>query len=335
MNVIGFFDDPGKAMIPDDLAQIDLKSMHVLVAVHDARSFSAAAVQLDISQSTVSYAIDRLRRAFRDPLFVRQGNSIAETDKCKDLVLQAREFVDRMLAIAVPEEFDPETADGTVTLSCNHHERFLLLPTFIPALRAAAPKVVLNVLESAVNGKQQLKENSADIVLGPVRILGEGYFRRRIFSDHYSCVMDAQNPLAAGELTLERFRKAAHVAVTHNGQWQALYFAALREHDIFLTPQLTLPSHDSIELMIAGTDLVATIPNRLARAYGGRLCVRRFPVHIAIDIDMYWTERTHKSGLHRWARQLLADVTTSCLNRSPDGDDDRECRGTSVQNDNR
>ena len=136
-------------MIPDDLAQIDLRSMHVLVTVHDAGSFSAAAAQLDVSQSTVSYTIDRLRRAFGDPLFVRQGNRIAQTDKCGDLVSQAREMVNRMLAIAVPQEFDPVTAEGAVTLSCNHHERFLLLPVLIAALRAAAPKVVLNVLESA------------------------------------------------------------------------------------------------------------------------------------------------------------------------------------------
>lgn len=298
-------------MIPEELAKIDLQSLQVLIAVHDASSFSAAATQLGASQSSVSYAIDRLRRAFGDPLFVRQGNRIAETEKCRDLVSQARETVNRMLAIAVPQEFDPLRADGAVTLSCNHHERFLLLPTFITMTRRLAPNVVLNVLESAVNGKQQLKENSADIVLGPVRILGEGYFRRRVFSDHYSCVMDAENPLAKGELTLNRFCEAAHVAITHNGQWQALYFAALRERDIHLAPRITLPSHDSLELMIADTDLVATIPNRLASAYRGQLVARPFPIHIEIDIDMYWTERTHKSGLHRWVRQLLADVARS------------------------
>lgn len=310
IKVIEKFDNGG-VMIPEDLAQIDLRSMQLLVTVHDTGSFSAAAAQMDVSQSTVSYTIERLRRAFGDPLFVRQGNSIAETDKCRDLVSHAREVVNRMLAIAVPVEFDPTTAQGGVTLSCNHHERFLLMPSFIAAMRRLAPNVVINILESAVNGKQQLKENIADIVLGPVRILGEGYFRRHIFSDHYSCVMDPGNALAKGEITLERFQEATHVAVTHNGQWQALYFSALRERDILLKPQLTLPSHDSLELMITGTDLVATIPNRLATAYAGRLTVLRFPIQIPIEIDMYWTERTHRSGLHRWARQLLADVARS------------------------
>lgn len=295
-------------MLPEELGQIDLRTLHMLVTVSDCGSFSAASAMLDVSQSTVSYTIDRLRRAFGDPLFVRQGNRVAETEKCRDLVSQAREIVNRMHAIAAPSDFDPSTAEGSVTLSCNHHERFLLVPPYLAALRPVAPRVVLNLLESAVNGKRQLKDNSADIVLGPVRILGEGYFRRHIVSDHYSCVMDRANPLAEGELTLDRYQTAAHVTVTYNGQWHALYFEALRLRDITLKPQLTLPGHDSLDLMIAGTDLVATIPNRMASAYRDRLAVRPFPIHIPIEIDMYWTERTHRSGLHRWARQLLADI---------------------------
>ncbi|WP_225525209.1 LysR family transcriptional regulator [Rhizobium leguminosarum] len=308
-------------MIPEELAQIDIRSLQLLVTVHDTGSFSAAASALGVSQSTVSYTIERLRKAFGDALFVRQGNQITGTEKCGELVSQAREIVNRMLAIAVPSEFDPKTAEGSVTLSCNHHERFLLVPVFLKAMRQAAPNVLLNILESAVNGKQQLKENIADIVLGPVRILGEGYFRRRLFVDHYSCVMDRKNPLADGELTLARYRQAAHVAITHNGQWQALYFEALRARDIALKPQLTLPSHDSLELMIVGTDLVATIPNRLASAYQDTLAVRSFPIHTPIEIDIYWTERTHRSGLHRWARQLLADVAREVVS---DGANDAE-----------
>lgn len=178
------------------------------------------------------------------------------------------------------------------------------------ALQAAAPHVALALvlLESAINGKQQLKENIADIVLGPVKILGEGYFRRHMFSDPYACIMDRSNPLSEGELTLERYGRAEHVTVTHNGQWRALYLETLRLNGIELKPRLVIPSHDSLELMIEGTSLVATIPQRLANVYVGRLAVRPFPIRIPIDIDMYWTERTHRSGLHRWARQLLVDV---------------------------
>ena len=301
-------------MLPDDLARIDLHALQLLVTVHDTGSFSTAAGQLDVSQSTVSYTIERLRKAFGDPLFVRQGNMISATGRCSELVVHARDMVNRMMAIAVPDEFDPAMAEGTITLSCNHHERILLMPDYIKAARARAPNVGFILLESTVNGKQQLKENMADIVLGPVRILGDGYFRRSIFTDHYACVMDRRNPLMMTELTLARYQSAAHVTVTHNGQWQALYFDALRANGIHLKPQLTLPTHDSLELMIVGTNFLATIPDRLAKTFGPDVGVVPFPIPTPIDIDMYWTERTHRSGLHRWARQLLVEVAKTSIN---------------------
>ena len=296
------------AVLNGELAQVDLRSLEVLVMVSDTGSFSKASIAMEVSQSTISYTVDRLRRAFSDPLFVRQGNQLTETEKCRDLVSSSREVVNRMRAMATPEEFDPVSAEGLITISCNHHERFLLMPAFVRALQTAAPHVGLVLLESAVIGKRQLKENAADVVLGPVKILGEGYLRRRMFTDHYTCLMDRSNPLSEGELTLERYSRAAHVTVTHNGQWQALYLDTLRVHGIELRPRLVVPSHDSLQLMLEGTDLVATIPHRLATVFAERLVVRRFPIHIPIEIDMYWTERTHRSGLHNWARQLLVDV---------------------------
>lgn len=295
-------------MLNEELAQVDLRSLEVLVTVSDTGSFSKTSLVMEVSQSTISYTVDRLRRAFSDPLFVRQGNQLTETEKCRDLVSSAREIVNRMRAMAIPEEFDPITAEGRVTVSCNHHERFLLMPRYLHAMRAAAPHVALVLLESAVNGKQQLRENAADLVLGPVKIIGEGYFRRRMFTDHYACLMDRSNPLCDGELTLDRYSSAAHVTVTHNGLWQALYLDALRVNGIEPRPQLIVPSHDSLELMLEYTDLVATIPHRLASVYADRLAVRPFPIHIPIEIEMHWTERTHRSGLHKWARQLLVDV---------------------------
>ncbi|CAN7226580.1 LysR family transcriptional regulator [Rhizobium sp. LjRoot254] len=295
-------------MLNEELAQVDLRSLEVLVTVSDTGSFSKTSLAMEVSQSTISYTVDRLRRAFSDPLFVRQGNQLTETEKCRDLVSSAREIVNRMRAMAIPEEFDPTTAEGRVIVSCNHHERFLLMPRYLHALRASAPHVALVLLESAVNGKQQLRENAADLVLGPVKILGDGYFRRRMFTDHYACLMDRSNPLSEGELTLERYAVASHVTVTHNGQWQALYLDALRVNGIELRPHLIVPSHDSLELMLEDTDLVATIPHRLASVYADCLAVRPFPIHIPIEIDMYWTERTHRSGLHKWARQLLVEV---------------------------
>jgi len=91
-----------------------------------------------------------------------------------------------------------------------------------------------------------------------------------------------------------------------------------------MEPEVTVSSHDILERLIPGSELVATIPYRLARRLSDRLALRPFPMEVFIQVDIYWTERTHHSGLHRWARQILAEVAEKNLGG---GDDHEAGRG--------
>jgi DNA-binding transcriptional LysR family regulator len=164
---------------------IDIGTLRMLVLVYDLRSFSAAAKRLDVNQSTISYAIERLRGALRDPLFVRQGNGVVATERCAALVKWARDMIGEIEGLAAPEAFDPATAQGSVTISCNYHERQTLIPQFSAKLRAGAPQVRLVLLDAAGHGNVHLKQNQCDIVLGPVGMVGESLYRRHVLTDHY------------------------------------------------------------------------------------------------------------------------------------------------------
>ena len=295
-------------MLSTDLSTIDLGTLQALVAVQECASFSEASHRLGVNQSTVSYAIKRLRQAFNDPLFVRQGNSISATEKCEKLAQEARSIIEQMVSLSSPAGFDPKTAEGSVTISCNHHERMFLIPDFVRQAQREAPNATIHIFELAVDGKQQLKQNTSDIVVGPVSIIGDVYYRRRMFTDFYACVMDGDHPLAQGQLTLDRYVSARHVTVTHNGRWEGLYISALRAMDLSISPVVSVSSHDILERLIPGSELIATIPSRLARRLSDKLVLRRFPLDVFIQVDMYWTERTHHSGLHRWVREQLAEV---------------------------
>jgi DNA-binding transcriptional LysR family regulator len=287
---------------------IEIGTLRTLVLVYDLKSFSAAAKRLDVNQSTISYAIERLRSVLGDPLFVRQGNGVSATERCAALVAWARDMLGEIEGLAAPVAFDPATAEGTVTISCNYHERQTLIPRFCAGLRTAAPRVRLVLLDAAGHGNIHLKQNQCDIVLGPIGIAGESFYRRHILTDHYVCVMDRHNPLARSRITLSAYARAEHVFVTHSGEWQPLYLDVLKDKGITLESAVTLPNHDSLERILAGSRLVATIPCHLARAMRGELHAAALPFRVPIPIDMYWSARTAKSGLHKWARDLLAEI---------------------------
>jgi DNA-binding transcriptional LysR family regulator len=58
-------------MKSDDLARIDLNLLLVFEAVMQERSVTRAAQRLSVSQSTISHALNRLRQALKDELFIR------------------------------------------------------------------------------------------------------------------------------------------------------------------------------------------------------------------------------------------------------------------------
>ena len=64
---------------PARLRCLDLNKLVVFVAVHRARSASAAARMLGVTQPAISNTLSDLRTFFGDELFVRRGNRLHAT----------------------------------------------------------------------------------------------------------------------------------------------------------------------------------------------------------------------------------------------------------------
>ncbi len=290
-----------------DILKVDFAALRTLQYVHDLESFSRAAQRLGQNQSTVSYTIARLRKVFDDPLFVREGNGVTATDRCRVIVGHAARFLEEFQGIAGAADFDPATAEGMVTISCNHYERVTILPQVIRRLRAEAPGIRLRALNSSAIGGDQLKRGECDVLLAPMQVSGDHLYKRRIRTDEYVCIMDADNPLGQAPLSFEAYQAANHAVVTFVGNWRPLYLDALEARGTVLRPSVELSEYGDLEGYIVGTDLIATVPNRLAKRYSPKIIRRTLPFHVPLGLDLYWTIRTHQSAMQRWLRDLIAD----------------------------
>lgn len=293
----------------DPLA-VDFAALRVLRLVHDYGSFSRAADVLGVNQSSVSYTIDRLRRAFGDPLFVRQGAGIVPTDRCDEIVIEAARMVDAFMALSAPRAFDPARADTTIVLSCNYYERATLVPALVRRLRAVAPGMKLGVITSTVRGRDQLSRGECDVLVGPVQIGDAGFFGRRVLGDHYVCVMAPDNPLGDQPLDVDDFAAAPQAVVTYGGNWRSRYLVEMEAAGLSPNMVLELPSPATLRDILPGTDLIATVPLRTALSYGPGLRIVDCPFPAPFEIDLYWTARTHHSPMHRWLRGLIGQIAT-------------------------
>ena len=173
-----------------------------------------------------------------------------------------------------------------------------------------APDLKVRVIATGTDGERQLRRGECDILMSPADVRGDEIFRKRICDDIYCCVMDKENAIVSSGLDLAKYEKAHHVFITYGGGWRPLYLDHLEDCGVAIEARIDLPSLGELEPLLVGTDLVATIPRRMAGRFSEKLKVIDMPLKIGLSIEMYWTSRTHRSPLFIWIRQLISNSTS-------------------------
>ena len=292
-----------------DYSLLDFKALEVLKLVYDQGSLSGAAAKLGQNQSSVSYTVDRLRAAFGDPLFVRAGRGVDPTARCEEIISGVEDLLDKMAELVSVPDFDPACSEITITISCNHLERAVLLPPIVRHIQSQAPSLKLKVVQSRVQGHDQLNSGQCDILLSPVQAEFENLYRQKLLEDRYVCVVASGHSLVGQKLTMARYAKCKHVAVTYEGDWRPLYLDALEAKNVTLDVAVALPSSGDLLGVIEGTELVLTVPQKLAESYQGNFEIMPSPFETKIDIFQFWNSRTHHSLAHRWLRSVIAEIS--------------------------
>ncbi|MEP0155994.1 LysR family transcriptional regulator [Pseudophaeobacter sp.] len=289
---------------------LDFAALRTLRLVFAHGSFSRAAETLGVTQSTISYTMSRLREVFSDPLFVRQGAGMVPTDRCNEIVAQAGELIDRFETLTAQRQFDPAEASVEIGLSCNFYERVTILPHVTRILRREAPGIKLKVISSSAQGKQQLLRSESDLLIGPIRIEDSGYYRRSLLREEYTCVMDPSNPLAQTPLTIERFVKAPQVVVNYGGSFRSRFLVVMEASGHVPNTVMEVPSPANLPDILVQTDMIATVPSRIAQMFGDTVVSVPCPFPAELSIDLYWTARTHVSAPHMWLRSKIAEAAS-------------------------
>lgn len=288
-----------------DPVSLDFATLRTLCQVHDSGSFTAAAEQIGVNQSAISYTIERLRRAFHDPLFVREKGRQIATLRCQQIIAEVRPMLATLDRLARPEEFDPASADRRLTLACNYYERLLIVPLLVAELRAQAPGIELNVVNSRGTGPERMLHGHADMLIGPHPTVEAGVYVSRLCHEDYVCLMDPAHPAAQGGLSIAEYMSLDHIEITYEGNWTSAYITELAGLGHAVRPKLMVPSPAGVSRLVTGSTLVTTLPRRLAHEIGEGLAIVECPARGAFDITLSWPSRFHADAMHQWVRGLI------------------------------
>ena len=113
---------------------LDGQTLTTFLAVLEETSVSRAAERLGVSQSAVSHTLEKLRKIFDDPLFVRVGRGIEPTARAIALGAPTESVLDGMKSLTSQRHLDPLTEKMEFTVAANDFPTQLIFPKLLKDL---------------------------------------------------------------------------------------------------------------------------------------------------------------------------------------------------------
>lgn len=291
---------------------MDMRLLTIFDEIYKTKSVTRAGQNLDLPQTSVSLALGRLRHQFNDPLFVRTSKGMEPTPHAKELVQPLRQAL-QILQAATRQQvvFDPARSERQFRISMTDFSHLEFLPLLINRVNELAPSVQIEILRITPDTASLLESGDSDLAVGFMPELDAGFFQQNLFQQNFACVVRKTHPRIGTRMTENLYKRESHVVITAAGTGQDLVEKTLTRKGIQRKIALSLPTLPGLGNLLANTDLVATVPVRVAQTLVRIAQVKLLAPPIAFPsfmIKQHWHERYQHDPANRWLRSQIADL---------------------------
>ncbi len=316
------------------MAKIDLNLLRVFEAVLHRRSVSRAAVDLGVTASAVSHALTRLRLALEDDLFIARDTGMEPTIRALALAPGIRQGLAHLDEALDTAPFDPARTARTFRIAMTDYATTLLLPAVINRLSHAAPQINLRIFPfNRMDVMRQVEDGGLDCVIGWFGAVPDRMQRTTLLVDHEAIIVRRDHPLTKAPLTRASLFQFDHLVVELTGTTETTHDGFLTERGIARrvwierllldhTPDdgaaarvaVCVPHYAAVPPILATSDLVATLPRRLAV-----LAQQSYPLALldlpddrfSAPLDLVTHRRSSRDAGLIWLTEILKEVGAS------------------------
>ena len=300
-----------------------MKSMHMgslqvsqLQLIHEialSGSLTEAAERVGITQPAASHALARLRRQFRDPLFVRTSNGMRPTPYGEKLSASIREALQALTGVAEsPIEFDPARSRRSFNLFISDNGQLVILPRLLAHLNGVAPQIRIRARAFPSRDLHvSLESGDVDLAIGSFTTLIGGFKQKRLFRESYVCVVRKDHPLFRNGMSDAAFRAAPHAIAEEAGLAHELLDRWLNRQGVQRDVKLFVPRFMVLAMVAANSDLLVAMPSRVAEQFARILPLKvlQAPLKLpAYDIKLFWHQRVNADPANRWLRSVFVEL---------------------------
>ncbi|WP_439599205.1 LysR family transcriptional regulator [Falsiroseomonas sp.] len=302
------------------LQALDLNLLKVLDALWKCRGITAAGRMIGLSQPAVSHALQRLRLAFADELFLRGPGALVPTPRAAELCRAAGAALAALEQAILPAApFRPEVSERRFRIGMNDHVSATLLPRLLRRVGEAAPAVGLEVIHLPRGQNREgpvlprlLDEAQLELALGQIDPLPPRCRVQPLRRDPHVCVLRDEGP--AEGFDMAAFLARRHVRVSSFPDRLSWMDAALAAQGLRRRIAVTVPHFQAALHIVAATDLLTTLPRGAVAPFAGALRLRMLPSPLPErlhGLDMAWLKAMDGDAGLTWLRGMVREAVAA------------------------
>ncbi len=302
-----------------DIRRIDLNLLVVFEAIYREGTVTRASEKLNLTQSSLSHALGRLRTLFNDPLFVRHRNGMTPTSTARGLyqpILSALRILEDTLNQAPP--VDQPRARKKLTIGLITSDEAAFLPQLIQRVGEDPQYEIVTALYEPGKFENRLATGRFDVAMQPFAYSypSANVLSLLLASEGLTIVIRRGHPaIRKGAIDLDAYLRLQHIVVAPRSMEP--HFIDMEFSRRRLQRQVVLRCQDywTACKIVAQTDFILTAPRRpmshlVADMPGNRMLALPQGLNMpeAADIYLYWHTSADKDPDNLWLRQNLCEI---------------------------
>lgn len=293
-----------------DINRLDLNLLKIFDAVYRLHNLADVAREVHLSQPAVSHALARLRESLDDRLFIRTPRGLEPTARCERLAIPIRDALGTIKDSLIDSaDFKPEECTREFKLLLSDVGEMLFVPPLMSHLNTVAPQVKVAIVQTPrTNYDRMLRDREVDIAVGHLNMTRQSFRQQPLFRDHSVVLRRKSAAQPSSQLTREEFERSSHVVINPPDDPVEDMFADL---NIKRNVILRMPNYFALPNVIESSDLLVTVPSRIARFLQrhSNLEITGVPFPSPLfDVRMFWHTRHDSDPAHAWLRDMFVSL---------------------------
>lgn len=300
-----------------DIRRSELPLLISLDVLLEEQNVTRAARRLNISQSTLSGQLSRLRVLFGDALLIPSSNGRGMVPTPRALELRGplgQALAGLREAVVSDSEFVPATSRRTFVIAANDNV-FTIAGLSVMAQAAALKNPGLRIASIPASEEglvERMARGEVDLFLGDAARIPDVLKIRFLKSDHFLMAQRIGHPRGKVLPTLDEYCQLQHVIVSQRAHFHTAIDDVLADLGRVRHVAMAVPSYNQVALVLAHSAQVATMPSRLLARYDSLLEVVDLPFDIPqFQFSMAWHPRAHHDPGSIWLRERFIEAITA------------------------